>query len=449
MICAAATEAPRPIRVLGFAVVAGFVALVAGGGALAMTYEARPLRGVGLSAGLWGALLLLVLRVPLEALAARLLGPRGRVAWWLAMVVGAVALGLSTAADVHYDLHASWRLAYGDPRLWECEPWAIGVAVVTAVAAACWAFAPFPSRAWLRRVTALVATTGVVLGVGVGVRAARAPSIDRYVSALPTIDQVPPVPWHESVDTVAGTSTRSLDTRIADARLTLRRYTFDDGGGCALRVDDDASTLPPAVLRRDENLMGCGALTIRRDVRSGALLVTSSTTWSMQTRVFDLDSGAPWAEDRAVLATFAENASAPRSWIAAAAAALALGLLAALSKRETRWWSSRDGWRQGTLGDDGVIALDGDGGRVTVPFGAGLSAGPVVLRGYEGKSDDGPFRAGPSVGSVAREDVRAGVLADVAAGLEALTDARLAYVLFAGLVAVAATAPMWAVGLAP
>ncbi len=446
---AAATEAPRPGRVLGFAVAAGFVALVAGGGALALTYDVRSLRVVGLSAGLWGALLLLVLRVPLEALAARILGPRGRVGWWLAMAVGALALGLSTTADAHYSLHASWRLAYGDAHLWECEPWAIGVAVVTAVAAACWAFAPFPSRSWLRRVAAVVAATGALLGVGAGVRAARAPAIDRYVSSVPVIDRVPAVPWRETTNTVGGVSTRSVDARIAGTRLTLRRYTFDDGGGCALRIDGDAATLPQAVLRRDENLMGCGALTIRRDAPSGALLVTSSSNWLMHTRVFDLDSGATWAEDRAVLATFVPRASAPRSWIVAAFVALALGLLAALSKGNERWWSSRAGWRQGALGDDGVMVLDGDGARVTVPFGSGLSAGPVVLRAYESTAGDGPFRAGPSVGSVAREDVRAGTLVSVAAELEALTDARLAYVLFAALVGVAATAPVWVVGLAP
>lgn len=446
---AAATESPAPIRVLGFAFAAGFVALVAGGGALALTYEARPLRAAGLSAGLWGALLLLALRAPLEALATRILGPRGRVAWWLAMSVGAVALGLSTAADVHYNLHSSWRLSYGDPRLWECEPWAVGVAVVTTMAAACWAFAPFPSRRGLRQVGVLVAVLAAALFVGAGARAARAPAIDRYVATLPIIDQVPALPGDQTPNTIAGVSTRSSDTRVAGTRLTLRRYTFDDGGGCALRLDDDASTLPARVLRRDENLMGCGALTLRSEGRRRALLVTSASAWSSQSRAFDLDSGAQWADDRAVLATFAESMSTPRSWIAAALVALALGLLAALSKRETHWWSSRDRWRQGTLGADGVIALDGDGGRVTVPFGVGLTAGPVVLRGYEARSDEGPFRAGPSVGAVAREDARGGTLVSVAAELEALTDARLAYVLFVGLVVVATLAPMWAVGLAP
>ncbi len=446
---AAATEAPRPARVLGFAVVAGFVALVAGGGALAVTYDVRPLRAAGLSAGLWGALLLLVLRVPLEALAARILGPRGRVAWWLAMSVGAAALGLSTTADAHYNLHASWRLAYGDPRLWECEPWAIGVAVVTTVAAACWAFVPFPSRRGLRHVGALVALIAAALGAGAVVRAVRAPAIDRYVATRSTIDQVPAMPGRETTSAIGGVSTRSVDTRVAGTRLTLRRYTFDDGGGCALRVDDDITALPDRVVRRDENLMGCGDLTLRHDLPTRALLVTSASAWSTQTRAFDLDSGAPWAEDRAVLATFVPRASAPRSWIVAAVVSLALGLLAALVKSDGRWWSARAGWRQGALGVDGVIVLDGDGARVTAPFGAGLSAGAVVLRGHEGTSDDGPFRAGPSVGSVAREDVRAGTLVSVAAELEGLTDARLAYVLFAGLVAVAATAPMWAVGLAP
>ena len=114
---AAATETPAPIRVLGFAVAAGFVALVAGGGALALTYDAPPLIDANLSSALWGALLLLVLRAPLEALAARVLGPRGRVAWWLAMSVGALALGLTTTADAHYSLHASWRFMYGGARL--------------------------------------------------------------------------------------------------------------------------------------------------------------------------------------------------------------------------------------------------------------------------------------------------------------------------------------------
>lgn len=445
---AAATESPSPLRALGFAAVAGFTATLAGGGVLALLYDARPLRAVGLSAGLCGALLLLVLRVPLEALATRVLGTRGRVAWWLAMATGAAALALSTAADLHHTLHASWRFAYGDPHLWECEPWAFGVSAVTTVAAACWAFAPFPPRSTLRGLAAFAAAAAVALTIGVAARGARAAAIDRYVSSLPRLGESAQFPAERVAENIGGVSTRVFDDRVPGTPLTLRRYTFDDGGGCAMRVG--AAPLAPAVLRRDEALVSCGAIALRRDERHQALMVTSTSTWSSQTRAFDLDSGAPWGEDRAMLATFAGQAAAPRSWVVAALLALGLGLVAALSKPETRWWSSRAGWRQGTLGADGVIALDGDGSRVTCPFGAGLAAGPVVLRGYEAAAGgDGPFRAGPSVGTVAREDVRAGTAVSVAAELEARTDARLAYVLFAALVAVAATAPVWVVGLAP
>lgn len=446
----AATEVPSPGRALGFAFVAGSTALLAGGGVLAVAYEARPLKAANLSAGLWAALLLLVLRVPLEGLAARLLGPRGRVAWWLAMAVGAVSLGVSTWADADHSLHASWRFAYGDPRLWEPEPWAFGVAAATAIAAGAWARAPFPSRRALRRVGAAIAAGALVLTGGLALRWMRAPSIDRYVDAAPLIDQVPRVPWHESEPGAsARSSTRFVDRRLRDTPLTLRRYTFDDGGGCALRLGADVSALPPVVARQDEDLFGCGPLDVRRDLRLRALYVTAPSAWSTQTRAFDLDSGRAWPEGRAALSTFAPNAAAPRSWLVAAAGALALGLLAVLSRSDARWWSTREEWRQGTLGPDGVLSLETDGAQVGGPFGSALTTGPVVLRTYESRNADAPFRAGPRVGMIRREDVRAGTLTSVAAELESRMDARLAYALFAALVATAATVPMWLEGLAP
>lgn len=434
-------------RALALAVSVGAAALLAGGGVQGLLYETRAMRAAQLSAAVCGGVLLLAVKRPLDAAARSIGGARGPVAAWLGLSVGALALGLAVFADLLHALGATWRFSYGDPRLWECEPEALGVPVAVLLATLGFARARLPHRRTTRAMTAAAGALTLALAGAVGLRAARRPAIHRLptqpvMAVLPEVGQsfgprdLPRPP-------------RVIDQDLTGTDLVARRYDFGDGRACALRVARAGAlaSLPTSVDPRAGTLVGCGALAVQRDPTHRGLVVSASSPWSMTRAVFDAD-GTLWPPTRAVYATWAREGAAPWSWLIAALTALAVALVTGARSGETRWWAARSQWREGELGRDGVITVAGDGARVVAPFGAALTPGPVVLRSFE-PGEDAPFRGTPRVDAVSREDVREGSAASVAVMLEAEADARAAFALFAALLSVATLAPLWAVGLAP
>ncbi len=434
-------------RALALATSVGAAALLAGGGVQGLLYETRATRVAQLSAAVCGGVLLLAVRRPLDAAARSLAGARGPVAAWLGLSVGALALGLAVLADLVHALGATWRFSYGDPRLWECEPEALGVPAVVLLATLGFARARLPLRTRVRGAAAVAGALALALAGAAGLRAARRPAIHR-VPAQPVVAVLPEV-GQSLGPRDAPRPPRVIDQAVTGTDLLARRYDFGDGRACALRLARaaDRASLPTSVDPRGGTLVGCGTLAVQRDLTHGGLVVSASSPWSMTRVVFDAD-GAPWAPTRAVYATWAREGAAPWSWLLAALAALAAALAAGARSGETRWWAARSQWREGELGPDGVITVAGEGARVVAPFGAALAPGPVVLRTFA-PGDDSPFRGTPRVDAVSREDVRAGTAASVAVLLEAESDARAAFALYAALLAVATLAPLWAVGLAP
>jgi hypothetical protein len=434
-------------RAFALAVSVGAAALLAGGGVQGLLYETRAMRAAQLSAAVCGAVLLLAVNRPLDAAARSIGGARGPVAAWLGLSVGALALGLAVLADLLHALGATWRFSDGDPRLWECEPEALGVSAVVLLATLGFARARLPHRRTTRGLTVAVGALALVLAGAVGLRAARRPAIHR-MPAQPVMAVLPEVGQSRGPRD-APRPPRVIDQAVTATDLVARRYDVGDGRACALRLArrDARASLPTALDPRGDTLVGCGTLAVQRDPSHGGLVVSGSSPWSTTRAVFDAD-GTPWTPTRAVYASWASEAAAPGSWLLAALTALAAALAVGVRARESRGWGARSQWREGELGRDGVITVSGDGARVVAPFGAALSPGPVVLRTLA-PGDDSPFRGTPRVDAVAREDVRAGTAASVAVMLEAEADARAAFALYAALLAVATLAPLWAVGLAP
>lgn len=434
-------------RAFALAASVGAAALLAGGGVQGLLYETRATRAAQLSAAVCGGVLLLVARRPLDAATRSLAGARGPAAAWLGLSAGALVLGLAVLADLMHALGATWRFSYGDPRLWECEPEALGVSAAVLLATLGFARARLPLRARVRAAAAVGAALALVLAGPVGLRAARRPAIHR-VPAQPVLAVLPGV-GQSLGPRGAPRPPRVIDQAVGGTDLLARRYDFGDGRACALRLARGAAraSLPTSADPRSETPLGCGTLAVQRDTTHGGLVVSASSAWSTTRAVFDAD-GAPWTPTRAVYATWAPGAAAPWSWLIAALAAVAASLAALARPGETRWWGARSQWRDGELGRDGVITLAGDGARVVAPFGAALTPGPVVLRCIA-PGEDSPFRGTPRVDAVSREDVREGTAARVALMLESEADAGAAFALYAALLAVATLAPLWAVGLAP
>ncbi|MFO0628999.1 MAG: hypothetical protein U0325_25720 [Polyangiales bacterium] len=435
-------------RAFALGLLVGGASLLAGGGIQAALYESRAMRAAQLSAAVCGALLLLALRRPLDAATRAVGGARGPVAAWLALSVGALSLAFALLNDLVHALEATWRFQYGDPRLWECEPEALGVAGVVGLAASGFARARLPDRGALRTATLACGAAALLLALGVARRDATHPAIQQ-VPVAPTLATLPAM----GLPGVPGNPTRParfVDQTLAGIGLTARRYDFGDGRACALRLarGDGATRLPTVVDPRDETLIGCGTLAVQLDRSMGALVVTAPSVWSSTRAVFDAQDGSPWAPSRVAYLTWRRRGAAPLAWLVAALAALLVAAVWASRPVEARWWAARASWREGELGGDGVITLTGDGSRVVAPFGAALAPGPVVLRSLAA-GEDSPFRGTARVDAVTRDDVRAGTAASVAVQLTSEEDARAACALFAALLAVATLAPLWLVHLAP
>ena len=107
-------------------------------------------------------------------------------------------------------------------------------------------------------------------------------------------------------------------------------------------------------------------------------------------------------------------------WMSAALVAAGAAVLAA-SLRTRRSLRAVGTWRQGTLREDGTIALDGSPVVLTCPYGTTLAPGPVVIVGAVDASGEGPFRGAPV--PVGRDALRPGLIADVVAAQEAASDA--------------------------
>ncbi len=256
------------------------------------------------------------------------------------------------------------------------------------------------------RAVAVVATGVLALLVAAsGIRAARMPSIDRYLSELERIGQIPPLEgiWPANYHPAnslpcEGGHPAAGDHQGLAGELVVRR-TCDDRGSCRVGLSEAgrAADALEVVAQDAPTVRWCNALALLRDRRTGLVLLSmGSDDPSLGTPVravgwFRYD-GARWRPANLPPGDLAQRASAPHPWIAGGV----LGLLLAAVGWARRLRAARRGRalataRVGVLGRDGWISF---GGEVTVRVDPelGLPEGHVLV--MEGTSTGTPYRHG-------------------------------------------------------
>lgn len=397
-----------------------------------------------------GALVLLAARAPVDAAARALLGPRGPVVAWCAAAVGAVALALYEAMNLDHFLRASWSFLTYFGALWELEPEAVVVPVALLIAGASLPHVAVPSRRRLWSAAALATALAGALLAAASVRAARAPEVHRYVRSLPVVGEIPAL--NRPLATRSGHDADASNERAVYrfGELSVARYVFDARGQCQLALATRDAPLPPQVVPAYSDTRPCDEATVRLDRARGVYVVTRGGSYP-EHRAYDRETLRSYALDGLGASPVRAAFSLPRAWRDECALLLAIALAALVFPLRARARLARRGaWRQGLLGDDGVIALDDDGARCALPYGTMLAPGPVVLLdGAPTREGDTPFRDAAVVPTPERGAVVQGTLSDVVASLDAAVDARAAYALAAALLAAAPWAAAALLGLVP
>ena len=352
-----------------------------------------------------------------------LLGTRGPVVAWRALTTGALVLAGYHLLRLDHMLGSGWSFFAWFRDLWECEPEAFGVPVAVALAAYVGTRTSLPSRARVRVELALAALVAVALLGLAWRRAAEVPAITGYIASLPAVGVVPPpthrIAWDRELQDEP--STQYTDYTLGG--LTVRRFEFPHRGQCAvvrLVAGEDAPTVMPA---RYGLLRDCEGGVVRRDAARGLYVLVR--------REGDYPDVLPLEEPSRALrrdgmtrgaGEFRDGFTVPPGWRWLSAALVAAGMATLATSLWTRRSLRRAGtWRQGTLREDGTIALDGSPTVLTCPYGTTLAPGPVVIVGAVDASGEGPFRGAPV--PVGRDALRPGLIADVVAAQEAASDA--------------------------
>ncbi len=450
-----APESPTPARrdhPWLFALAVGALVFFVGLGVQVVAWEeSASFRGPLLHVALLASLVAVALRTPVELVARRLLGSRGPVLAWRALGFAAVALAVYYFYSLHWFLTRSWSFFAWFGRLWELEPESAIVPLTALVAGAVLPRVSVASRVRLRVEALVVTAAALALVVMASSRAMRTPEVHRYVDGLPVVGVVPafsrPLRWTSGHDADPATAREVF----ALGDLHVGRYVFEPRGQCGIVLARAARDLPLSVIPAQAELVPCDEYTVRHDRAHGFYVFSHASSWSSDNHAFRATTLRPFAPMRGEGVYVLRGAfSLPRPWLWCSAALLAVALVSLCFPRRSRHalatWKS---WHQGTLRDDGMIALD-DGVIFPCPYGTTLRPGPVVvLSDVKGSADSSPFRTAGVRVTPDREDVRQGTIADVVAQIESELEARDAYVTTTSLLAAAPWAAALALGLIP
>jgi hypothetical protein len=372
-----------------------------------------------------GSIVLVAVRGPVEALARKLLGPRGPL-----------ALCVYHLQQVDYFLRSTWNFLSYFSHLWELQPEAALVPVSMFLAAMVLPRMRVPTRRWLRRTAAMSVVLASVLLMAASVRAWRTPGIHRYIASLPVVGSIPAAarrqpPSHER-------------ERFEFPGLVVVREVAEANLTCRLTLLPGSVAMPGDVSRH--GFTQCDRLTVRVDRRQGAYVVSHQSMWS-DSRAYSVTTGQSFTELGMGAGTLRSGFSMPRAWLFDALILLAAALLAlVVPSRASALLARHHTWRQGKLGADGNVVFD-DGVCVPCPYGTTLTQGPVVMfddpvsRGAEG-----PFR-GAVVERPDRDALAQGTIPEVLSALEASIDARVAFAMAAALLAAAPWAAVAVLGM--
>jgi hypothetical protein len=407
----------------------------------------RTLRHGLIHVGAVAALGLLLSRPLVDAIARALLGLRGPVVAWRALSAGALAYGIYDLYSLRYALGSRWSFFSYFGRFWELEPEAFIVPVTVLVAAAVLARSKVVSSARLRSEALLAVGLALVMVTAGLVRAVRSPAIDRYVPSLTRLGVIPSEP---TVTRGGDASSSESSSEYADhsfGAVTVRRFVFRHRGQCALLVAQGDAALPRTLASQNDQLTNCESREVRIDARRGLVTLSQSLSWGdLETTGYGRDRVTPVRGDAASMGHLREAFTIPRAWLGTSAVMLvvAIGFLSQsiAAKRALR---DRAGWRQATLGADGMISLEGV--RVPVPYGAMLVPGPVVLLRTPSSQTGAPFRDG--VSTLERDEIIGGTLADYVGAREASVDASRACAIAASLLSAAPLVAAAIEGLLP
>lgn len=443
----AAVADPRREYAGVFAVLLGGACAGLGFAVEAVAWESHLFRANGLHVATAACLLALAARAPVARLATALVGARGPVVAWRAVAFGAASLALYHAVRLEHMLTA-WGSFFGWFRdLWECEPEGFGAPVVVAVAAYVGARTSLPSRARTRAGMALAAVAALALLAVAWRRAAQVPAVDAYIATLPRLGTLPPptrpVPWDRGGQ--EDPSTTYTDHVVGG--VTVRRFEFPHRGQCGLvRVtsDEPAPTVLPA---RYGLLRDCDGGEVRHDRARGLYVLVRREGAYPDVLPLDPPTAAlANSMGGRTMGAYRDAFTVPAGWRHASAALVAAGaLVLAMSAWRRRALGGEASWRQATLREDGVIAVEGSPAVYACPYGAALTPGPVVLVGVADAAGDGPFRGAPA--TLPREAVLPGLIADLRAEREATADADEARAMAAFVMAAAPLAGAAAVRL--
>jgi len=419
----AALADPAREHPAAFAIMLGGACAGVGFGVEALAWESHFFRDRSLHVATAACLVAVASRGLVARGAYRLLGARGPVVAWRALTGGALALAGYHLLRLDHMLGSGWSFFGWFRDLWECEPEAFGVPMAVALAAYVGARTSLPSRGRVRVELALSALVAVALLGVAWRRAAEVPAITGYIASLPAVGVVPPPTHRIAWDRERQDEPSTQYTDHALDGLTVRRFEFPHRGQCAvvrLVAGEDAPTVMPA---RYGLLRDCEGGVVRRDAARGLYVLVR--------REGDYPDVLPLEEPSRALRSdgttrrageFRDAFTVPPGWRWASAALAAAGAVALAASRWTRRSLRATGtWRQGTLRDDGTIALDGSATVLTCPYGTTLVPGPVVILGAVEASGEGPFRGAPV--PVDRDAVRSGLVADLVAAQEAASDA--------------------------
>jgi hypothetical protein len=429
MSAARATSAladPAREHPVAFALVLGGACGALGFGIEALAWESHFFRDRSLHVATVACLVAVLARGGVAWGARSLLGTRGPVVAWRALTVGALALSGYHLLRLDHMLGVGWSFFGWFRDLWECEPEGFGVPVAVALAAFVGARTSLPSRGRVHLEGALAAMVAVALLGVAWRRGSEVPAITGYIASLPSVGSLPspthPLAWDRELQDAP--STQYSDHVLRG--VTVRRFEFPHRGQCAvvrLVADEAAPTVMPA---RYGLLRDCEGGTVRHDAARGLYVLVRREGEYPDVLPLEPASHAVRSDGTTRrVGEFRDGFTLPAGWRWASAALVAAGVAVwasgALTRRSLR---TAETWRQGTLRDDGTIAVDGSATVLTCPYGTTLAPGPVVIVGAFDASGEGPFRGAPT--PIARDALRPGLVADVIAAQEAELDAGAA-----------------------